>query len=249
MDDKNYFSDIAQQYQRNRPDYPSEIFQYLSMVCDNHQLAWDVGTGTGQAAAQLANQFDKVIATDESIEQIAHAKKFPNVTYLRETAENATLEDQSVDLITVAQALHWFDFDAFMQQVERVLKPGGIFAAWCYSLVHINPEVDKSIKLLYDDILGDYWSKRRHWIDAGYSNFEFPHPLLMPPKIQMEITWSYQQFADYLRTWSAVQKYKSMEGEDPVNLILQPLEFAWCDTGHMKKCMWPLQFKIFRKPA
>ncbi len=249
MDDKNYFSDIAQQYQRNRPEYPSEIFQYLSMVCDNHQVAWDVGTGTGQAASQLAKQFDKVIATDESIEQIAHAKKAPNIIYRVEVADKSNLNDESVDLVTVAQALHWFDFDSFMQEVDRVLKPGGVFAAWCYSLVHINPEVDKSIKLLYDDILGDYWSKRRHWIDSGYENFEFPHQLLVPPKMQMEITWSYQQFADYLRTWSAVQKYKSMEGVDPVNQILQPLEFAWCDTGHMKKCMWPLQFKLFRKPG
>lgn len=249
MDDKNYFSEIAQQYDRNRPDYPSEIFQYLAMVCDDHQLAWDVGTGTGQAAVQLAKQFDRVIATDESVEQVAHGKRVPNVTYRVERAENSSLDDESVDLVTVAQALHWFDFDGFMKEVDRVLKPGGVFAAWCYSLVHINPEADKTLKLLYDDILGDYWSERRRWIDEGYENFEFPYPLLAPPKIQMEITWSYQQFADYLRTWSAVQKYKKSEGEDPVNLILQPLEFAWCDTGHMKKCIWPLQFKIFRKPG
>ncbi len=248
MDDKNYFSEIAQQYERNRPDYPSEIFQYLAMVCDGHDTAWDVGTGTGQAAIQLAKQFDTVIATDESVEQLAHAKKAPNIIYRHEAAERASLEDESVDIVTVAQALHWFDFDAFMQEVDRVLKPGGIFAAWSYSLVSINPEADKIIKKLYQDILGDYWSERRQWVNQGYDNFEFPNQLLIPPKIKMEVTWSYQQFADYLRTWSAVHTYKKQEGEDPVNLILQPLEFAWCDTGHMKKCNWPLSFKIFRKP-
>ncbi len=249
MDDKNYFSSIAQEYQRNRPMYPSEVFQYLAMVCDNHELAWDVGTGTGQAASQLAKQFDEVVATDESLEQISHAKPEPNIRYRKETAEQSTLEDCSVDLITVAQALHWFDFDNFMQEVDRVLKPGGIFAAWCYDLVRINANIDKTIKVLYEDILGDYWSERRRWIEQGYNNFVFPHPLLSPPSLNMEITWSYKQFADYLRTWSAVQKYKVMEGDDPVNQILQPLEFAWCDTGHMKKCVWPLQFKIFRKPV
>lgn len=248
MDDKNYFSEIAQQYQRNRPEYPAEIFQYLAMACDSHELAWDVGTGSGQAAVHLAKQFDKVIATDESLEQISHAKRVPNVIYKPESAESSSLEDNSVDLITVAQALHWFDFQPFMLEVERVLKPGGVFAAWCYSLVSINADVDKSIKVLYHDILGKYWSERRQWVAEGYDNFEFPYPLITPPNLKMNITWSYQQFADYLRTWSAVQRYKQVEAEDPVNKILQPLEFAWCDTGHMKKCSWPLQFKIFRKP-
>ncbi len=247
MDDKNYFSGIAQQYHHNRPEYPAEIFQYLSMLCDDRQSAWDVATGTGQAATHLVQQFNQVIATDNSQEQIAHAKKLGNIDYRHENAESSSLADSSVDLITVAQALHWLDFDAFMAEAKRVLKPGGVFAAWCYSLVHINPEVDKTIDHLYSEILKSYWSKRHQWLDQAYDNFDFPYPLINSPDIKMESTWTYQQFVAYLRTWSAVQKYLQQEAIDPIQQILQPLEFAWCDTGHMKKCQWPLHFKIFRK--
>lgn len=174
---QDLFSKHADCYAQNRPTYPNELFVYLASLVREHTLAWDVGTGNGQAAVDLANHFAHVIATDPSAEQLSHAPKHYRVSYHVATAEGAGpkegLADSSVDLVTIAQALHWFKFDAFYANVRRVLKPGGVIAAWCYGMNYVTPAVDAAVDRLYK-ITDPYWAAGRKWIDEKYATIPFP---------------------------------------------------------------------------
>src|ERR1043165_5287441 len=123
---KDHFSTQSQDYARYRPDYPPSLFQWLASLTSAHALAWDVGTGSGQAALALADHYRRVVATDAAEAQLRHAVAHERVTYKGMPAENTDLGNASVDLVTVAQALHWFDFDRFYREVQRVLRPGGL---------------------------------------------------------------------------------------------------------------------------
>src|SRR5215208_5997797 len=134
---EDHFSGHSKQYAQHRPQYPDEIYAYLASIAPGHSLAWDCGTGSGQAALGLAKYFTKVYATDASAEQIAHAYPHANVEYHAEPAEHVSLNDSSVDLVTVAVAIHWFHFEEFYREVKRVLKPNGIHAACTYNAVEV----------------------------------------------------------------------------------------------------------------
>jgi len=141
---KDHFSTQAEDYSIYRPEYPADIYSWLASICNSHQLAWDCATGNGQVAVALTNHFGYIIGTDASESQIYHATTYPRVEYEVALAHKSPLDDQSVDLITVAQALHWFEFDSFFKEVERVAKPNSVLAVWCYELHQISPAVDAS---------------------------------------------------------------------------------------------------------
>jgi SAM-dependent methyltransferase len=209
---EDHFSGQSAQYAQYRPKYPDEIYAYLASIAPGRSFAWDCGTGNGQAAIGLAKYFDKVHATDASAEQISRAHAHENVDYHVEPAEHVSLRDASVDLVTVAVAIHWFNFDEFYREVRRVLRPDGILAAWTYNAVEVSPEIDELIWRYYREIVGEYWPERIRYLEERYETIPFPFEEIVPPSFAMEIHWNLLQLAGFLDSWSATQRYKAQRG-------------------------------------
>lgn len=161
MSFKDHFSEIAARYAEFRPTYPAELFDWLASLCEEHETAWDCATGSGQAAAGLSKHFRKIIATDASAEQIAHAGGPNNVSFRVAPAEASGLADRSIDLVTVAQAAHWFDLTKFFAEAQRVLNPGGVLALWGYGRLDLPAGMDAIFQRFYSETVGPYWPPRR----------------------------------------------------------------------------------------
>lgn len=228
---KDYFSKQSTNYLQFRPTYPHELFEYVARLPKEHHCVWDCATGNGQAAIKLADYFDKVIATDSSAEQIKQAIAHPKVYYSVQPAEKISVPDHSLDLITVAQALHWFDFPKFYAEVRRVLKPGGFLAAWCYPFVTFN---DPKIQVVFIDFalnfLKDYWPIERAYCDSRYKDIPFELNEIAAPEYSVPLEYTLDQFVGYLGSWSAVQLFKNKHQIDPIETIILPkLQSVW---GH-----------------
>ena len=235
---KDHFSTQSEAYARIRPDYPGALYDWLCRVCGRRRRAWDCATGNGQAAVRLARRFDEVIATDASAAQIAAARPHPGVRYRVATAEESGLDDASVDLVAVAQALHWFDHERFNAEVRRVTRPGGVVAAWTYQLERVSPDIDALIDRYFGDIVGPYWPVERRHVEAGYRDIPFPFGGLEPPSLELTRRWSLADQLAYFRTWSATERYRADRGEDPVARIAGALERAWGPGTRLVR--WPL---------
>ena len=235
---KDHFSERSADYATYRPTYPRALFDFLAAQCARRDVAWDCATGTGQSALQLADHFTTVVATDASEAQIAAAGSRPGISYRVAAAEQSGLDDNSVDLIAISQALHWFDLDAFFVEAERVLRAGGILAAWCYGLFSANPRIDAVVRHLYDGIAGDYWPPERVYIEEKYTNIDFPAPLLKVPAFSMRAEWTVADALGYLRTWSACKRYANEFGVDPVTTVEDELRAAWGSAS--QNVVWPL---------
>jgi SAM-dependent methyltransferase len=246
MNFKDYFSKQAPAYTRYRPHYPAAIFEYLATLTVDHHLAWDCATGSGQAALGLANYFEKIIATDASDKQIAHATAHDRITYMVAPAEKTDIASGSVDLIVVAQALHWFDLDTFYAEVRRVSKSGGVLAVWSYSLLRITPALDRLVDAFYTDVIGPFWPAERKFVDDKYRSIIFPFQELSTPSFQMEVRWDVDQLIGYLRTWSAVQRFKEKHTTDPVEAFAQDLNREWGRPGEKKGIHWPINMRVGR---
>ncbi|PCI32778.1 MAG: SAM-dependent methyltransferase [Alphaproteobacteria bacterium] len=243
---KDHFSQQAAGYSTFRPLYPSGLYQHLSGLCGGHGLAWDCATGNGQAARGLADYFDRVIATDASEKQIAHAHGPNTVSFRVGTAECSGLDDASVDLITVAQALHWFDHQAFFQEVQRVLKTGGLLAVWTYDLLILDDQLDPVLRRLNEDIIGDYWPVERQMVRDRYQTIDFPFESIAMPGFNLEASWTLEELVGYLSTWSSVVRYKAATGRDPLQEITPDLRDAWGPASDKKPVRWPITFKVGR---
>lgn len=237
---KDLFSQQAAEYAKYRPNYPQTLYDFIFKHVRNFESAWDCATGNGQAAVILAQHFKHVYATDLSENQIRHADLKPNITYLACPAEKSPFQNHSFDLVTVAQALHWFDFVLFYPELQRVLKPEGIFAAWSYGLASVNPKVDRIINYFYEDLLGPYWDKRRSLIDEKYQTIPFPLKRIQTPSMHMQAEWNLEHYVNYIaKTWSPVQTYLQQHGSNPMNLILDDLKQAW-GFSDIKTITWPI---------
>lgn len=244
---EDHFSNHSEQYAQYRPRYPDEMYAYLASIAPGRSLAWDCGTGNGQAAIGLAKYFDRVHATDASAEQIALAYPQRKVDYRVEPAEHVSLDNASADLVTVAVAIHWFDFDEFYREVKRVLKPNGILAAWTYSFPEISPEVDPLVRRYHGEIVGDYWPERIHYLDEEYKTLPFPFEEIVPPLFRIEVNWNLIQFAGFLDSWSATQRYKAQKGYHPLDLLWDQLVAAWGGEREPRLISWTLHFRIGKK--
>ncbi len=242
MNFKDHFSKHAGNYARARPHYPPALFEYLAALCREQTLAWDCGTGNGQAATGLIPYFEKIIATDASTEQLAQTRPHPRIEYLHAPAEHSPFAAQSFDLISVAQALHWFDIPAFFAEARRVLKKGGVLAAWSYELSCISPEIDAVIQHYYMDIVGPDWPSERRLVAEGYRTIEFPFNEITMPEFRMELEWSRDEYLDYLRSWSATQRYMKRTGNNPLELINDALKSAWGDETRL--VTWPINMRV-----
>lgn len=251
VDEKDYFSAQATQYALFRPRYPQSLFDYLLEDVNDSDLIVDCATGNGQAAQQLAVYQHNVLATDLSLAQLAKAPRANNIYFLCATAEALPVKDNSVALLTIAQALHWFQFDEFYDEVKRVLTPHGKIAAWTYSLLAICDQLDhaiaEAIRWFYHDIVGPYWPPERRWVDDQYRTIPFPFDDLSPPEFALDINWTRSGLLGYISSWSAVALYKKAQRRDPLPLLEQRLSDVWPADLDRIKFSWPLSLRVGTK--
>jgi SAM-dependent methyltransferase len=245
---KDHFSGHAADYRAFRPTYPPELFAFLASVAPARELAWDCGTGSGQAAVPLAEHFARVFATDASFEQVKNAEKHPKVEYAVAPAEACPLPDASVDLVLVAQALHWFDRDRFYAEVRRVCKPDGIIAATCYYAPAVGPAVDPLLRK-WEDFIRPYWTPERVWVDDGYRSIPFPFPEVPAPPMQVTAPVTLAQFVGYLGTWSASRRYLKQHNADPLERFDPAFATAWGDPSIVRTLRWELAMRLGRARA
>lgn len=243
---KDHFSGHAASYAAFRPRYPDALFEFLARTAPGRGHAWDCGTGNGQTAVALAAHFARVTATDASAAQIAAAEPHPRVAYRVAAAEASGLADGTADLVTVAQALHWFDIGRFFAEAWRVLVPGGVLAVWCYELSRVGPRIDAVIDRLYRAV-GAWWPPERRLIEEGYRSIALPVPALPVPAFAMSAAWSADAMLGYLRTWSACQRCLAERGTDPVSAVEDELRALW--GAGSRTVRWPLTVKAGRRPA
>ncbi len=232
---KDNFSLQSDKYLLYRPNYPRELFSFLLAQLHNNKSAWDCGTGNGQIAIELAKYFDKVYATDISKQQIENALAKQNIIYSVQPAEATNFADNTFDLITVAQAIHWFDFEKFYAEAKRVAKPQAIIAVIGYGLIKTFDEADAIIEAFYFNTLGTFWDAERKYIDENYLTIPFPFQEIKSPQFSNELYWNFEHLIGYLGTWSAVKHYTKAKGENPIHLIEQKLKQCWGnDTRKVK---------------
>lgn len=241
---KDHFSGHSSSYAEYRPTYPGGLFSFLADCCSRHHLAWDCATGNGQAARALTPYFQQVIASDASEAQLQAADSHPKIEYRIAKAEASGLDENTIDLITVAQAMHWFDIPAFLDEVQRVLTAGGVLAIWSYERCLVDSACDEMINEFYADIVGPCWPPERALVEEGYRSIELPMPMISAPEFAMQIHWTVDEMLGYLRTWSASQRYLKENGSDPASLIEERLCKAWGEGS--RKVTWPLNLKIGR---
>ncbi|HKR07008.1 MAG TPA: class I SAM-dependent methyltransferase [Bacteroidia bacterium] len=244
---KDNFSKVANLYSQFRPSYPAALFDFLIPLVHSRKIAWDAGTGNGQIASELANYFEKIFATDLSEKQIKNAIIRKNIIYKVEKAEQTTFGDNEFDLITVAQAIHWFDFSKFYAEVKRTLKPEGIIAVIGYGLCIIDQKADKIIDHLYSNILNSYWDEERKYIDEHYKTIPFPFIEIPTPAFKSVYDWNLEQLIGFLNSWSAVQHYKDRNNnENPLDEIINNLRSCW-QENEKKKVSFPAFLRVGKK--
>ncbi|MGI9262365.1 MAG: class I SAM-dependent methyltransferase [Woeseiaceae bacterium] len=243
-DFKDHFSGHAGSYSAHRPAYPDSLFVFLASCAGRRERAWDCATGNGQAAASLAKYFENVIATDASAEQIASATPTKGVEFGVAKAEASALPAGSVDLVTVAQALHWFDIEQFFAESVRVLRPGGVLAIWAYGHCHVDQECDAVVRQIFAEV-ESFWPPEREIVESGYAGITLPVSEFQAEDFAMAVDWTVDQIVAYMRTWSASQRYIKANGTDPTSLHHAELAAAWGDSA--RTVTWPITLRVGRR--
>jgi len=243
---KDHFSGHARAYAQYRPDYPPELYAYLATLVSRHECALDCATGNGQAALGLARHFERVVATDGSVAQLKNAQPHPRVRYVANLAECLAVRDHSIDVITVAQAAHWFDHARFYPEVQRVLHPDGVLALWTYGLASLTPALDEGVRDFYANVVKDYWPPERRHVEAAYRTLPFPLRELTPPPLQLRLQWDLDTLVGYVGTWSATQRYAQALGVDPLPALRRRLEPHWGPPGELRPVAWPMHLRVGR---
>lgn len=222
---KDLFSAQAGAYKKFRPVYPQALYEYILTYVTERECALDVATGNGQAAVVLANYFENVYATDISAAQLANAEKKKNIKYVQCAAEQSFLKPHTVDLITVAQAYHWLQHEAFAIEVKRIARQDAVIAVWLYDRFETT---NAALNCLMDDfyftIVGPYWDEARRHVDKHYNDLPFPYEPLPTRPFFIEMTWAKADILGYLASWSSVQRYIQVNGVSPLPLIQNETE-------------------------
>jgi ubiquinone/menaquinone biosynthesis C-methylase UbiE len=242
---KDLFSKQAATYASYRPVYPDALYDYLYTLTDSHNKVWDCGTGNGQVAVRLSERFTQVYATDISAKQIENATQRDNIHYSITRAEQTEFPDDTFDLVTVGTALHWFDFDKFYSEVQRVTKDGGCLAAWVYAPFRATPNIDIILHDFYFNIIHDYWDPERKYVEEEYKTIPFPFEEVPHPTLEIRVKWTGAQFKGFLNSWSSVQHYINKNGTNPVNLIESRIDAVWKDD-ELKEVVFPLFMRVGR---
>lgn len=242
----DHFSGVSAAYAAFRPGYPDALFDFLAAAAPARDAAWDCGTGSGQAAVGLARHFGRVTATDASDEQIAHAAPDPRITYRVAPADASGLPRGSIDLVTAAQAVHWFDRPRFWAEARRVLRPRGVMAVWTYVLFEIDPAIDAIVRRFYSETVGPFWPPERRITEERYRGIDFPFAEIPVPEFAIERRLTLEQAAGYIRTWSATRGFVERHGRDPVDDLVAELAPAWGDDRTERLARWPLAMRAGR---
>ena len=244
----DHFSPVANRYADFRPHYPAALFDFLATHVPRAARVWDCAAGNGQASHDLAARFQHVTATDASPEQIASAKPGTNLEFRVASASKSGLPDSSVDLITVAQALHWFDLRSFYAEVRRVLKPGGVLAVWAYGINTVEGDaVNRLVQNYYANTVGPYWPPERKLVEDEYRTITFPFTEIIPPPLHMTARWTLAQLLGYFSTWSATNRYLKTTGRNPMEPLAKVLAPVWGDREKPRLITWPLTVRVGRK--
>ena len=240
---KDLFSRQSGDYARYRPTYPRKLFHYLASLLDSHDLAWDVGTGSGQAAIALAAHFSRVVATDPSEAQISNAATHGRVEFRVDTADESPFAASSVDLIAAAQSFHWFPQKEFFEEARRVMRPQAVLAIWCYDLCKITPEIDTVMRQLHYDVLGDYWLAENRMVERRYKDVIIPMKEVAPPVFEMTAEWTLDHLVGYIGTWSALQTYIREGRREPLERTVSRLRAVWGEA-EKRKVQWKLGLRV-----
>lgn len=243
---KDHFSVGSADYAAYRPRYPDELADRLAGLTSGRGLALDCGTGSGQLAVLLAGRFDRVVAIDASAAQLAVAVPHPRVEYRHAAAEASGLAEGSADLVTAAQAAHWFDHDAFWREARRVLRPGGAVALIAYGIVQADGRVGDLLDRFYHDALGPYWPPERRLVESGYRTLAFPFAEQAVPPLAMRAEWPLPALLGYVGTWSAVRQASAARGPALMEELAAALAAAWGDPGRPREIRWPLGMRVGR---
>lgn len=243
---KDHFSSRAAGYAAHRPGYPPELVRWLAAQAPRRELAWDAGCGSGQLSAGLAEEFDRVIATDASAEQIARATAHPKIDYRCARAEASGLPDGVVDLAVAAQAAHWFDLAAWYAEVRRVARPEGLVALVSYGMLHVDDALGAIVGRFYADVLGPYWPFERRHVEEGYRSLPFPFAEIEVPHFEMRAEWALAGLLGYIETWSAVGALVAAEGSERVETFREEVAAAWGDERRVREIRWPLALRAGR---
>jgi hypothetical protein len=242
MEFQDHFSARAALYSRYRPTYPESLFVFVAGLARHHDVAWDCATGNGQAATGLARHFNRVIATDASEKQIAMAVPEPSIEYRTATAYESGLPDKSVNLVTVAQAIHWLDHAKFYDEAKRVMQDDAAIAIWGYGDPLIDdPALDAIVRAYNRGTIESYWKPERDLILAELKTIPFPFREVVAPALMLEQQWTLAELAGYLRTWSATAAYAAAIGDDPVVPVEAALARLWGTGKH--RVTWPLYIR------
>ena len=240
---KDNFSSHSDKYAKYRPTYPLEFFNYLNSLVPNKQNAWDCGTGNGQVAFELSKTFDHVFATDISQSQIDNASKSDNISYSVQPAEKTNFKDHRFDLIVIAQAIHWFDFEKFYSEVRRTAVENALICVVGYGRIEISENIDSIIGNFYENIIGKYWDKERKYIDENYKTIPFPFHEIQTPNFVNTLHWTLEQLIGYLNTWSAVKHFIKENGQNPIDKLQGEIEQYW-EKGQLKEVRFPLLLRV-----
>ncbi len=243
---KDIFSTQANLYVQYRPNYPAEVYDFIYSKLTGFDAAWDCATGNGQVAIELAKRFAQVYATDISDKQLSNAPALPNILYSNQQAEQTTFADNSFSLITGGTALHWFKHDAFFAEAKRVLKSGGILAAWAYGISSINPAIDELFNHFYNHTTTPYWEPERRYVDEQYQTIPFYMNEVTRTIIPMQKQWTLTHFEGYLNTWSAIQKMIAQTGQNPIPQLIQQLQPLW-GLDEVKEVSFPVYLVVGKK--
>ena len=237
-----YFSAGSSDYAKYRPIYPSKWFDWLAAQCAERSLAWDCACGSGQATEELARRFEKIIATDASAAQLQNAPLLPNVEWRLAYGEASGLVSGSVDLVTVAQALHWLDLPRFWQECRRVLKPEGLLAVWGYGIASLShPSANRVFQDFYHGVVGEFWPKERRMVEEGYAGIDFPFQEIPLPAFEMVQSWDADRIAGYCSSWSSTDRYRKAKGHDPIPELRVKL------TGELGSAATEIRWPFFAK--
>jgi SAM-dependent methyltransferase len=243
----DHFSRVSTDYAIYRPRYPAALFQRLAGAVPRHRLAWDVGTGTGQAAVGLSAWFDRVIATDASLAQLRRGEPRGGLHYVAACAEAGPIRRATADLVTVAQALHWLDLERFYAEAAGALAPGGLVAVWTYGRISVDDgPLDKVLDQFYSEEVGGWWPSERRWVDSGYAGLEFPFRAVAIDPPPMTEDWSLGQLLGYIGTWSAVVRRREHTGVDPMSPLAERLRPLWGRPDRRRRVHWELTVRAGR---
>lgn len=243
----DHFSDRAEMYARHRPVYPAAAARVVAGAAAARGRVWEPGCGSGQLTGALAAMFDTVVASDPSADQLARAPRQPGIHLLRERAETSALSTGSADAVVVGQAAHWVDLPAFYREATRVGRPGAVVALVSYGTPRVDGPPGTLVSDFHRRTLAPYWPPARRHVDDGYARLPFPFPRIPAPALDMERSWSVEDFLGYAGSWSGVRRAIEATGPALFDAFAGSLRTAW-GTG-ARRVRWPLTILMGRLPG